>query len=268
MKPNPITRRNFLKTSAFTAGSYLILSRGIALANPGSGSGSGTNTKTTCSRKWVTRIEVVFNEAYSHPAPVVGENGELVGNNDPGMNQWSGMVWRGSLRYWYRSCASTVEQGPVSALVKSGGYLLESRLKSGSETPWPPGHFRISTDYSSATKDTAGFNEYHDAKIEDVSDPVYKYRSEMKIHFQVRRNGSSGCIVFTEREQFDGFTEIMKATGLVGCSVNGMCIRYVSVPLKVRYATTYPPSPTYTWDRFKMGSPIPATDPKTTPPNP
>lgn len=261
----PVTRRNFLKTSAFATGSYLVLTRGTALANPASGSGSGATT-ATCARKWVTRIEVVFNQAYSHPAPVVGQNGELLGNNDPGMNQWSGMVWRGTLRYWYKGCSSTVEQGPVSALVKSGGYILNSQLKPGSETPWPPGRFQISTFYSSATEGTAGFNEHHDARIEDVSDPVHKYRTEMKIHFQVRRNGSSGCIVFTEQEQFDSFVKIMKATG-AGCSLNGNCPRYGFVPMRVRYATTYPPSPTYTWDRFKMGSPTPATDPRTTPTN-
>jgi hypothetical protein len=262
----PITRRNFLKTSAFATGSYLVLTRGTALASTASGSGAGTTT-ATCGRKWVTRIEVVFNDAYSHPAPIVDQDGNLVGNDDPGMNEWSGMVWRGTLRYWHRSCASSAEQGPVVASVTSGGYLLNSRLKPGSETPWPPGRFQISTAYSSPDKDTAGFNEYRDARIEDLSDPKYKYRMDMKIHFQVRKDGSSGCIVFTERDIFDGFVKIMKATG-VSCSINGKCPRHDSVPLKVTYSTKYPPLPTYTWDRFKMGSPIPATDPTTTPPNP
>jgi hypothetical protein len=268
MKDHPITRRSFLKISAFTAGSYLILSRGTALADPGSGSGSGTSSKT-CTRKWVTRIEVVFNEAYSHhPSAADKDRGE-----------WSGMVFYGSLYYWYRSCDNATEKGPVTADILSGGYIAriddvtDSQLRPSSDTPWPPGLFKIMTAYTSEGKPTAGFFCDNQGVVRDPTDPQNKYRTFMKIHFKSRENGSSGCIVFTELSKFDSFVEIMRSSAS-GCKSGNRCSKKYSVPLKVLHKTRLPEGdeimPIYQWDGSKMRPKImpPNQDPVTIPKNP
>jgi hypothetical protein len=265
MKNHPITRRSFLKISAFTAGSYLILSRGTALANPGSGSGTSS---TKCTRKWVTRIEVAFNIGYSHHPY----------SDDKDRGDWSGMVFYGNLRYWYRSCDIVTEQGPVTAEIRSGGYIsringvVDSRLRHGSDTAWPPGHFRIVTYYSGAGTSTAGFFCTNSGIIRDATDPKNKFRTFMKIHLMARKNGSSGCIVFRDKAGFDDFVEIMNSSAS-GCTMGNRCSKIESVPLKVSYIGKIDnviQKPIYTWDGSKMSPRIlpPNPDPQTSPNNP
>ena len=112
----PITRRTFLKTSAFATGSYLVLTRGTALANIASGSGAGTKSTATCTRKWVTRIGVVFTQWLPHN-PI---------DPDGDKKDWSGVVWFGKLKYWYRACSKGTISGEYESGafdIKSGGYI-------------------------------------------------------------------------------------------------------------------------------------------------
>ncbi len=69
MKTTPvitITRRNFLKTSAFATGSYLVLTRGTALANPGSSGISDGSFKRVTYRQF--RLICV-----RHPSERIGQ---------------------------------------------------------------------------------------------------------------------------------------------------------------------------------------------------
>jgi hypothetical protein len=81
----------------------------------------------------------------------------------------------------------------------------------GSDIAWPPGDYDLETAMHTDTK-LKGFrpNKNKAGEIPTVVEEKPIVRTLMKMHFLEQENGSSGCIVFTDSEQWDTFTDWMK----------------------------------------------------------
>lgn len=150
-------------------------------------------------------------------------------SNDLGWWRWSGRTCTGTLTYYILDSNSGT-LAPISCKVKTGGYRASEELKgpegmptenqnieddfwskkpwlTGSETGWPPGSFDLSTSFHVAT--VAGYYVMPDGKINTKIDGRDCQRSLMKVHYKSRPNGSSGCIVFEDKNEFSEFKKWM-----------------------------------------------------------
>jgi hypothetical protein len=211
----------------FSSGACLILSRGTALANPGSGGSSGG--PPDCTREYIKNITVLFSTSYPPTSP-----------NFPNK---SGNVFSGAMSYTKVTCKNGVEtETPASVVVLTGGYLASVYLKPGSDTAWPPGAYTLSTAYH------VGVVAGHYVDGNGTIGTIPRQRTVMKVHFveerdNVRKDGSSGCIVFTNDAQWAAFKRLMANTRMT-CSVRGKCKAFKSVPLNVNFENV---APNYNW---------------------
>jgi hypothetical protein len=157
---------------------------------------------------------------------------------DASFTQWSGNVYQGTLDYRLINCVTGVVR-KISCDVKTGGYHMSADLKkpdnmpgniinktfpgekenfwsikpwmTGSDLAWPPGNYSLETAIH--TGNLTGFRPKSKTKLGDIPIVIEGKtitRTFMKMHYKVRTNGSSGCIVFTDQEQWDKFTGWME----------------------------------------------------------
>ena len=196
-------------------------------------------------------------------------------NPDPGFSEWSGRVFEGTLTYYLKNCLTGVIT-PITCNVKTGGYRVSDKLKgpsgmpsssqnlsddfwgdkpweSGSDTAWPPGGYDLATTIH--TGSITGFrpNKVDAGVINTVIEGKNCQRELMKVHYRARRNGSSGCIVFTDLNQWNTFKDWMydrtqscpksscprRQSGEAGKAIG--CVGVDFVPMLVNYTESLLP---------------------------
>lgn len=199
-------------------------------------------TTLLCFR-YVDRIEVKFDTKRNH---LPGSPGE----------QQSGDVFTGKLTYYKKACPSFGSNAAEIVVedidIQCGGYIDTALLAQGSDTSFPPGDYEIDTLVSSPDKDTEGyFTKPVGHPRGHIVDPDnnQRVRTVMKIHYKAREDGSAGCIVFTDPEQFTTFQKDMKKAREVQCKVDHAGHELVKA---VNLNVTYDPvpecgPPAYNW---------------------
>jgi hypothetical protein len=166
-------------------------------------------------------VDVTFNGVSDHDKTY-----------DKNFTLWSGKVYQGTLVYYLKNCVTGVVR-MIPCDVKTGGYHMSNDLKkptgmpnttnfpgvnddfwtnkpwmTGSDTAWPPGDYDLET--AMHTGKLKGFRPNKEGQIPTVVEGKSIVRTLMKMHFLEQKNGSSGCIVFTDSKQWDTFTDWMK----------------------------------------------------------